>query len=118
MTYRILVLTLLTLGLTGPAHALTLEWDRNSEPDMLEYRIYVCRTADCKVVVSTPARKASVPQVAEGKVPSWVIPSDLVGKPGAVAIAARDKSGNQSALSVQLPFDDEAPAVPTNPRFK
>lgn len=118
MIGRLLGLTLLGLCLAVPAHALTLEWDRNAEPDMLEYRIYVCTTPGCKVVISTAARKASVPQVAEGKIPSWVVPSDLIGKPGAVAISARDKSGNQSALSVQLPFDDEAPAVPTNPRFK
>ncbi|MCS6302365.1 MAG: hypothetical protein H8K07_01665 [Nitrospira sp.] len=118
MTCRMLVFTLLGLGLAGAAQAVTLEWDRNAEPDMRDYRIWACTTPSCVVVKSNATLKATVPQPPEGKVPSWIVPGVLLGKPGSIAISARDQSLNESALSVALPFDTAPPAAPANPRFK
>ncbi|BFU90154.1 MAG: hypothetical protein NTAFB01_13410 [Nitrospira sp.] len=118
MTKRLLTVALLAISLAEAAHGQTLEWDRNSEPDMQDYLIWVCQTPGCVVAPSSATFKGTVPQTPEGKAPTWPIPATFVGKPGAVAISARDKSGNRSALSVQLPFDTTAPAVPTNPRMK
>jgi hypothetical protein len=104
--------------LDAVAYGQTLEWDRNTEPDMRDYRIWACDQPGCVPVKSSAALKATVPQPAAGKNPSWLIPSTLLGKPGAIAISARDKSLNESALSAQLQFDTTPPAVPTNPRWK
>lgn len=107
----------LALGVVSVS-AQTLEWDRNSEPDMKDYLIWVCQTPGCTVTMSSATFKGTVPHPSAGKAPSWPIPATLQGKPGAVAISARDKSGNRSGLSAQLSFDSEAPAAPANPRFK
>lgn len=119
MTRRMVVLGMIGMVFAaGSVQAQTLEWDRNSEADMKDYRIYVCTQPACVVTKSRETLKATVPQPSSGTAPAWLIPADLAGKPGAVAISARDKSLNESALSVSLSFDTTPPAVPKNPRFK
>jgi hypothetical protein len=43
---------------------------------------------------------------------------DLTGKEGAFAMSARDLSLNESVLSVQVPFDQQAPSIPVNPTLQ
>lgn len=116
MKDTMLICALVSLSLIGVAQAKTLEWDRNSEPDMKDYQIWICATPNCVVVKSAATLKATVPHTPVGKVPSWVMPDAI--RDGAVAVSARDKSLNETALSVPLSFDSAAPKVPTNPRFK
>lgn len=114
---RIVRLLSLLVVLSGTAQAAVLEWDRNSEPDMLDYQVWMCFTPSC-VVVKAPAmlQPGTVAQPAAGVNPSVVI--DLAGREGAVAISARDRALNESGLSVAVPFDRSAPLVPVNPRLR
>ena len=99
--------------ITGNALASTLTWDRNTETDMKDYQVYGCFVAGCTVQQVSPL--GTVTQPATG-IPTFVI--DLTGKEGRVAISARDNFGNESGLSVQVPFDFAAPKIPTNPALK
>lgn len=94
----------------------TLVWDRNSESDMKDYRVYACFTAGCILMQSPSMLVGTVTQTATGVLPSFVI--DVTGKEGKVAISSRDQSLNESGLSVAVPFDFLAPVVPLNPRFQ
>jgi len=99
------------------ASAATLEWDRNSEPDMKDYQVWACFTPSCVVIKSpTMLQPGAVLQPAVGVKPSYAI--DLTNKEGSVAISARDKSLNESGLSVPVPFDGVAPSNPQNPVLK
>jgi hypothetical protein len=97
--------------------AATLEWDRNTEPDMKDYQVWACFTANCIVIKSAAnLQPGPVNQPAAGVNPSFVM--DLTNKEGAVAVSARDQALNESGLSVPVPFDKRAPAVPANPTLR
>lgn len=103
----------LAIGLlvAGQAGAATLEWDRNSEPDMKDYAVWACFTPSCIVIKSASTlQPGPVAQTASGVRPSYQL--DIVGKEGSVAVSARDQSLNESGLSVPLPFDVRAPLTP------
>ena len=104
------------LGCATWANAATLSSDRNSEPDMKDYQVWICQTVNCVVVKSAATlHPTTIPQPAVGVRPSLVV--DLTGKEGAFALSARDLSLNESVLSVQLPFDFRGPIAPTNPQL-
>jgi hypothetical protein len=116
---RLITLTVLLVALVLPAlgQAATLTWDRNSEADMQDYQVWACFTPNCIVTKSAAMlQPGTVLQPAVGVSPSYVI--DIAGKEGSAAISARDKSLNESGLSVPVPFDKVAPANPANPRFQ
>ena len=112
-----LLFTILFLCWASAAAAATLVWDRNSESDMKDYQVWACFTLNC-VVVKSPAnlQPGTVPQTASGVKPS--VAFDTTNKEGSVAVSARDQSLNESGLSVAVPFDQKAPAIPTNPGFQ
>ena len=106
----------LLVGCVGWADAATLSSDRNSELDMKDYQVWICTVPNCVVVKSpTTLQATTIPQPAVGVRPSLVL--DLTGKEGAFALSARDLSLNESALSVQVPFDFKGPSAPLNPRL-
>jgi hypothetical protein len=100
----------LCLSCAGWAHAATnANWARNAEADVASYKVYACQPAGCvptKTIVT-----ATVPQTTVGVRPSWTLPVNLEGT---VAVTAVDLSGNESGLSVAVPFDTKAPVVPTD----
>ena len=103
----------------GLANAETLTWDRNTEPDMQDYRIYACFTSGCVVVKSAQTLQATVAQAPVGVRPTYTI--DLAGKVGSIAVSARDNATtpNESGLSVSVPFFDlAAPSIPVNPMLQ
>ena len=105
----------LLLGCVGLASASTLSWTANTEPDMFQYTIYKCAGAGCVVTKTAANILGTVLQPAAGVVPSF--PVTILGLSGAFAVSATDLSGNESALSVPLPFDSIAPPVPQNLRL-
>ncbi len=115
----LVVLLVLLVGwvvIASRATAADLLWDRNGESDMKDYQVYACFTPNCVIVKSAGTFQATVPQVPAGTVPKYTI--DLTNKEGALAVSARDQSTNESGLSVPVPFDVRAPAVPVNPRLQ
>jgi hypothetical protein len=112
-TFLLSLLCSLVIVLPLPAFALTLLWDRNTETDMDHYNVYLCLTAGCTVTQSSAMKQApAVPQPAAGIVPTFALPAGQ----GTVAVSAVDHAGNESGLSVSLPFDAQPPAIPVNPR--
>lgn len=112
-----LMALVLALGCAGLAEAATLTWDRNAETDMQDYQVWACFTPSCVVVKSAATlQPGTVVQPATGVNPQYVI--DLAGREGSIAVSARDQSLNESGLSVPVPFDQKAPAVPANPHFQ
>jgi hypothetical protein len=106
----------IVLGMAIAANAATLTWDRNTEADMKDYAVYACFVKNCTVVQGVLSLQTGfVPQPIAGVIPTYTL--NLVGKEGAVAVSARDLTGNESTLSVQVPFDDKAPSAPINPHF-
>lgn len=110
MMKTLLLLVIFCIGGALSAEAATLIWDRNSETDMLDYKVRQCSTAGCVVALTDPVI-ATVLQTATGVKPSIAVTP--VGA-GAYAVTARDISLNESGLSVQLPFDKQAPSIPAN----
>lgn len=102
-------------SISAPAFAGTLQWDRNTEADMDHYNVYACLVRAC-VVLQNAASKlpTAIIQPAVGIVPSSPLPTGE----GAIAVSAVDRSGNESGLSVSVPFDAKAPGVPVNPRIQ
>ena len=112
-TIRKVALVAVLLALPVPAFALTLEWDRNTEPDMKEYNIYGCDTGTTCTIPTVKIGAVTQPPI--GIIPSFAIPANKEGRRSVTAI---DTSGNESAVSVSVPFDVLAPTVPLNPRLK
>ena len=77
-----------------------LTWDRNSEADVDYYRVFMSGVFQSKVM-----------QTAIGVKPEWSLPATGSGD---LTVSAVDKSGNESALSVSVPFDKIPPAAPVN----
>lgn len=103
---------LITLTLLTPvsASALTAEWVNNTEPDMKEYSVYVCKVKGCTVEQIPSQKIATVPYTAGTHKPTWAIPN---GIEGTLAVSASDTSGNESGLSNQVKFDSLTPGAPT-----
>jgi hypothetical protein len=80
--------------------ATKLVWDRNSEADLEYYRVFLGGVFQAKVL-----------QTPVGTKPEWQLPA--VGA-GNLTVTAVDKSGNESDMSVLVPFDKIAPAAPVN----
>jgi hypothetical protein len=76
-----------------------LTWDRNSEADVDYYRVFMGGVFQAKVL-----------QPAVGTNPVWPLP---IGT-GNLTVTAVDKSGNESDMSVAVPFDKMPPTVPVN----
>lgn len=122
MKAKVLLLSaVMILAMTGVAAAqaatATMDWDRNAEADMKDYQVWGCFTANCVVLKSAATQLgAPITQTAVGVRPSASI--DLAGKEGTLAVSARDKTLNESGLSVSVPFDKAAPLTPTNPALR
>jgi len=105
------------LGILGivQAQAATLQWDRNTEADMKEYEVYTCTpNPTCTVLQTVATRVGVVQQPAVGVIPSFPLAPGTEGK---VAVSASDVTGNESGLSVSIPFDSKGPLPPVNPRL-
>ena len=100
----------LSLLSAGPTLAATLDWDRNAEPDMKDYQVYGCFTANCVLIKSSSTLLGTVVQTASGVRPSMAVLT--AGKEGSLGVVARDQSLNESGLSVPLNFDQVAPQSP------
>ena len=112
---RLVFIAMCVLALVGWASwlqaATELAWDRNTEVDMLQYRVYSCAVKGCTAVKGvTPT--ATIPQVIVGAVPKWPLPANTEG---AAVVTAVDTSNNESGATVSVPFDTKAPAIPANP---
>jgi len=105
----ILVLSVLCLFVPWASAATKADWARNSEAYMASYKVYACQPAGCVPTKTTVT--ATISQTAVGVRPSWTLPVNLEGT---VAVTAVDTSGNESGLSVAVPFDTKAPVVPTD----
>lgn len=100
-------------------YALDAVWDRNQEPDMAKYHVYVCRSAGCTATadgslwIAEVAHPASGVEVSYGPLPDQT--------EGAVCVSAMDQSGNNSVCSVSVPFStllNLPPAAPANLRLR
>jgi hypothetical protein len=111
MTRRIFLSIIFCALAVSPAYALTLEWDRNSEPDVKEYGVFMCSVPGCTVVMSPATRIGTVSQPLAGVKPTWPIAPNTQG---VLAVNARDFSQNESGLSVAVFFDAVAPGIPAN----
>ena len=110
-------LFVMSLLFAVPAQAETLTWERNAEADMKDYGIYACFTKGCTVVQTLSMLHGTVAQTAVGVKPTLVM--DLANKDGAIAVSARDMAGNESGLSVPVPFFDRvSPAIPVSPALQ
>ncbi len=107
---------LLAWPLAAPTEAASkLVWDRNVEPDMDHYNVYGCFAKGCTVTQDSASKVGTVAQVPVGSIPEFPLPA---GQEGALAVSAVDQAVNESDLSVPVPFDAKAPAVPVNPRLQ
>ena len=98
------------------AEAATLTADRNVESDWDHDNVYQCLGLGCTVVQNSAMKlPVTMPKTAVGVRPSATV--DIAGKEGAFAVSASDVSGNESGLSVPLPFDKSAPLTPTGPQL-
>jgi len=86
--------------LPGTAQAFTITWDRNNDPAVTDYQVFMCWKPGCKVVPVLP--EYTVPQPPVGTKPSITL--KLQGKSGALAIASRNKNGQVSELSKPVRF--------------
>lgn len=110
------LLCALVLALPVSAFANTLDWDRNSEPDMASYSVYACFTPGCVLARNAGMHQGVTLQTTAGVKPAFEI--DLAGKEGTIGVTAKDTSGNESGFSVPVPFDKVAPSTPANPMLR
>lgn len=100
----------------GSAEAATLSADANTEPDWDHDNIYQCLGAGCTVLQNSAMKLAiTMPKTTGGVRPSATVA--ITGLEGKFAVSASDVSGNESGLSVPLPFDLKAPLTPTGPQL-
>ncbi len=98
----------MALGCVGLVEAETISLNRNPEPDVAWYRAMTCNTsATCDP--TTPAPALDIPQPATGR-PSKTVPTTLSGR---IGYKAEDTVGNQSPVSVAIPFRGAALSAPT-----
>lgn len=110
LKFLLSLIVLCLLGLSS-VYAATLVWDRNPEPDMKQYHVYVCKTAGCTETGSGLDWIATVPHPAVGVIPSHVLPDNVHG---GVAVIAENLAGLMSGVSVTLPFTT-VQALPPGP---
>lgn len=111
IVWVVIVLSLVGVFTVSAVFAGTLSWDRNSESDMSDYRIYACFSPGCTVTRDATTLRGTVAQTAVGVRPSFVLPNGVSGN---VAVTARDTVGNESGLSASVSFFDQtAPGAPT-----
>jgi len=67
------LLTLLCLLLASPAFALTATWKNNTESDMKEYAVYMCKVKGCTVVRESAQQVAVVPFNPRSKFVSVIV---------------------------------------------
>lgn len=110
------LLCALSLLVPSLASAATLTWDRNTETDMASYSVYACFIPGCTPALGAGMHQGITLQPSVGVKPTFTL--DIAGKEGVVSVTAKDKSGNESGLSVPLGFDKQAPGVPANPTLQ
>ena len=95
----VLCFVLVLFGFSSFAEAATeLAWDRNTEVDMLQYRVYACTVKACTASKGvTPT--ATIAQTATGVRPRWPLPLDTEG---ALVVTAVDTSNNESGATVAV----------------
>jgi hypothetical protein len=98
------------LIMASSAFALTATWSKDTELDMKDYGVYMCFTKGCVVTKTTAMLQSYVSHQATVN-PSYPVPPNTEGT---VAVTARDLSGNESGLSVQVPFDQSSPVPPVS----
>ena len=81
-----LVLCLAVLPWSAEA-ATEMSWARNSETDMLQYRVYACVVKDC-VAVKGVTPTAIIPQTAAGVRPKWTLMQNTEGAAVVTAVRA------------------------------
>jgi len=115
LTRLLMVMGLFVLAAQTAWAASAVTWDRNTEDDMKDYNVYACIGKGCTVAQTAANLIGTVNQTTAGTLPTQLLPS---GKEGTVAVSARDLDGNESGLSVSVPFDTATPKVPTGVRLK
>src|SRR5437016_8126425 len=90
--------------------ATNFAWDRNVEPDILQYNVWICTTGPA---CFPDTKIGSVPQTAVGLVPKFPIPANQTGNANITAV---NTSGNESAGSNVVPFNRLAPSAPAHAR--
>lgn len=103
------------LGLmAGSAFAAELSWNRNTEDDMKQYHVYICKVKGCKASDIGADWMATIPQVPVTQpTVKWTIP---IGIDGGATVTAEDLAGNISAPAVPINFStvpNLPPAVPS-----
>jgi hypothetical protein len=95
--------------LAAPTFARDATWTRNTEPDMKQYRVWLCKVAGCVVQRTNNTPFALVEQTPLDVTPSVTIPDDLAGD---AAVDAVDQAGNASPLSNHASFSVVLPDLP------
>ena len=112
MKILMMLIVIMWAGVAWAAPPTSLVWDRNTEPDMLEYNVYTCSSsATCVPNVSI----GTVPQPAIGTVPKFMIPANTQGR---AAVTAVDLVGNESNKSNVISYDKQAPGDPLTLRLE
>ena len=117
-----LLVTLLSLVVgcltVESAYASELQWNRNTEDDMKQYHVYVCKVRGCTATNIGADWMATVPQVPVTQpTVRWTIPA---GIDGGATVTAEDLSANMSAAAVPVNFTtvpNTPPAGPSGLRF-
>lgn len=104
------LLVLCVVGSTVSAEAATATWSKNTESDMKDYGVYMCFTRGCAADKSAANLQSYVSHSATVN-PSFPIPPNTEG---GVAVSARDTAGNESGVTVTVPFDQAAPKTPAS----
>lgn len=117
-----IAVVLLVMALPSFAQAWVLEWDRNADTEGVgSYQVYSCLTKGCvdTALIKVPGAIIQQPAVAIAPAlqvnPSWAIPANTEGR---LAITAIDVAGNESLMSVSLPFDAIGPTTAKNLRLR
>ena len=111
----VLILALLsTISCVAWAEASTLSWDSVPDARVTKYNVYQCNTAGCVVSVTPAFLVATVPAVV-GAVQSTSV--TVLGLAGSLGVTAALATGQESVLSVPLPFNLTVPPVPQNLRL-
>lgn len=108
---KVLILATVLFLLPIAGQAQTLTWDANTEPDIKDYGVYMCFIPGCTVAKNATMLQSYVNH------PTTTYPITALTE-GRVAVTARDQTGNESGLSVSVPFDAKAPRIPTNPAVR
>lgn len=99
--------------MVSPVFAAELSWDRNTEDDMKQYHVYICKVKGCKASDIGADWMATIPQVpATQPRVTWTIP---IGIDGGATVTAEDAAGNISDPAVPLNFSTVPNLPPVAP---